>query len=293
MTTETDSLTPQERLARIVREETGGGRRVVRFFVKVTEGELEGFKPNHRMDAAKELVKIGLTEFDDYVVANTSPPKRRAPKSKRNSPNSAELSPEIERAREELARYARELTQDGRTVVTRYAEIMDGLRNDEGFQPHHRIAAGKELLLRGFGPVSAWPEPVVESESQSHAEARSEPVAAPQPQTHPSLVLTPSVSEYLSEAVEAYEESSPIRQALPQDILDIIDSDEPIECPCSIDEDEGREPYCPENEECPYYGIEFPMFSDEDKARIKEQALRGLQMRAELLGYGNSSEEDP
>ena len=27
---------------------------------------------------------------------------------------------------------------------------MDGLRNDEGFKPHHRIAAGRELLRRGF-----------------------------------------------------------------------------------------------------------------------------------------------
>ena len=35
-----------------------------------------------------------------------------------------------------------------------YSEVMDGLRNDEDFKPHHRIAAGKELLLRGFGPVS-------------------------------------------------------------------------------------------------------------------------------------------
>ena len=64
-----DNLTPQEQLARIVREETNGGRRVVRFFMKVADGELdsEGFKPNHRMDAAKELVKIGLTEFEDYI----------------------------------------------------------------------------------------------------------------------------------------------------------------------------------------------------------------------------------
>ena len=27
---------------------------------------------------------------------------------------------------------------------------MDGLRNDEGFKPHHRIAAARELIKRGF-----------------------------------------------------------------------------------------------------------------------------------------------
>ncbi len=290
-----DNLTPQERLARIVAEETNGGRRVVQFFVKVAGGELdhEGFKPNHRMDAAKELVKIGLTEFEDYINAHPSPPKRRATKSG-PAPADSQLSPEIEEAREELAKYARELTNDGRKVVTLYSEVMDGIRNNEGFKPHHRIAAGRELLLRGFGPVSAWPEPVLEPQPQT------EPVSAPvvaetQPQPHPTLVLTPTVSEYLSEAVEAYKRTSPYTELLPQRILDIVDGDEPLDdCPCAIDEDEGREPYCPDKEgECPYYGLKWPEFTEEERERMREWTLRGLRMRAEMSGYGNPSEEDP
>ena len=31
-----------------------------------------------------------------------------------------------------------------------YAEVIDGVRNDEGFKPHHRIAAACELIKRGF-----------------------------------------------------------------------------------------------------------------------------------------------
>lgn len=153
-------ITPQEQLARIVREETNGGRSIVRFFRQVVECERdsEGFQPNHKMDSAKELVKIGLSEFQDYIDANAAPTKRR--KSSKPSPDINEISPEILKAREELAQYARELTLDGRTVIEMYSEVMDGLRNDDGFKPHHRIAAGKELLLRGFGPISAWPEPV-------------------------------------------------------------------------------------------------------------------------------------
>ena len=304
MTTDTDSITPQERLARIVREETGGGRRVVRFFVKVTEGDLdsEGFKPNHKMDAARELVKIGLTEFEDYIVSNTTPLKKRhTPKTRRVSPNTAELSREIEQAREELARYTRELTQDGRTVIARYAEIMDGLRNDEGFQPHHRIAAGKELLLRGFGPVSSWtqPEPAqadpqITDHQPNQTNHSSDPAPQPLREAHPTLALTPTVSEYISEAVEAYEEQSPLRELLPRNILDIIDSDDPIECPCSIDEDEGREPYCPDKEgECPYYGLEWPEFSEEEQIRMREQARRGLRMRAELFDHRIATRGDP
>ena len=306
MTIATDNISPQERLAQIVLEETDGGRKIVRFFRQVVEGELnhEGFQPNHRMDSAKQLVKIGLTEFQDYIDANASPPKRR--KSRRPSSDLDEVSPEILKAREELAQYARELTQDGRSVVKMYSEVMDGLRNDEDFKPHHRIAAGKELLLRGFGPVSAWPEPVAaDSRVTAHQTNQADPRRgsplgnqgsdhAPGPHPHPTLPMTPTVSEYLSEAVEAYEEQSPLRQLLPQDILDIVDSDDPLdECPCAVAEAEGRDIPCTENEECPYYGIEFPEFSEEDKERIKEHALRGLRMRAELLGYANPSEDDP
>ena len=289
----TDNLTPQEQLARVVREETDGGRRVVRFFMQVAEGELdhEGFKPNHRMDSAKELVKVGLTEFEDYIYSHPSPSRRRAPKST-PAPDDAQLSPEIEEAREELAKYARELTDDGRKVVTLYSEVMDGLRNDEGFKPHHRMAAAKELLIRGFGAVSAWPEPVPETQTQTQP---APVVTEPQPQAHPTLALTPTVSEYISEAMEAYERTSPYRELLPQRIMDLVDSDEPLDdCPCAIDEEEGREPYCPDKEgECPYYGIEWPEFSEEDRERMKEWTLRGLRMRAEMFDRAHPSEHDP
>ena len=142
-----DELTPQQRLANIVAEETDGGRTVVRFFVQVAEGELDyqGFKPNHRMDAAKELVKVGLTEFDDYIHANHNVAVRRAPRARRATPD-----PEMEQARQQLAQYARELTNGGRSVIRLYADVMNGLLDDEGFKPHHRIAAGRELLKRGF-----------------------------------------------------------------------------------------------------------------------------------------------
>ena len=161
-----DNLTPRERLARIVAEETGDGRRIVRFLVQVTEGDLhdEGFNPCHRMDSAKELVKIGLTEFEDYVRANSTPPKPRA---RRTSRPDTDLSPEIAEAREQLAMYARELTRDGRTVIRMYAEVMEGVRNDEGFKPHHRIAAARELLKRGFDESYTPPAPEVRPETDS------------------------------------------------------------------------------------------------------------------------------
>ena len=140
-----DHLTPQQRLAKIVAEETDDGRTVVRFFVQVADGELdhEGFKPNHRMDAAKELVKVGLTEFEDYIRANHAVALRRAPRARRETPD-----PEMEQARQELAQYARELTDGGRTVIRLY-DVMNDSWMTKASSPI-RIAAARELLKRGF-----------------------------------------------------------------------------------------------------------------------------------------------
>ena len=277
MTSSNHNLTPRERLASIVAEETNGGRRVVRFFVSVTEGKLEEFKPNHRMDAAKELVKIGLAEFEDYIAANPSPPKRR--KSRRKA---QDISPEVEQAREELAQYARELTDDGRTVIKLYSEIMDGFRNDERFKPHHRIAAGRELLLRGFGPVSAWtqPEPAAERQSQSE----------PQIVVQCDHSLPEPLMDYLEEAVRAYEGPNPITEKMSPELREIIESDEPLDCQCADDYGDS----CPDNDDCPYFHLEFPEYTEEERQRQREWSRRALRKRAEWLNAMRSHpERDP
>ena len=50
-----------------MREETDDGRDAVRFLVDVMQGSLEGFKPHHRLAAARELLHRGFddTEPDD------------------------------------------------------------------------------------------------------------------------------------------------------------------------------------------------------------------------------------
>ena len=47
---------PDQQLADIVRQETSNGRDAVRFLVDVMQGKLPGFKPRHRLYAAKELL---------------------------------------------------------------------------------------------------------------------------------------------------------------------------------------------------------------------------------------------
>ena len=54
----------QRRLTQLVREETGDGKAIVDFMVGVMHGAITGFKPYHRLEAAKELAS--------YVTPNDS-----------------------------------------------------------------------------------------------------------------------------------------------------------------------------------------------------------------------------
>ena len=275
MTSSNHNLTPRERLAEIVAEETNGGRRVVKFFVSVAEGDLEEFKPNHRMDAAKELVKIGLEEFEDYIEANRSTPRRHARKAKSPADAGAEVSPELMAARSELAQYAREITDGGRKTVRFYSDVMDGLKADEGFKPHHRIAAAQKLITIGFGPdVELQPAtgyaPVVEA--RNAASGRLDPDSPPWTMYHPPLP-------------EQEQTSDVFRELLSPELMAAVESDDPIECPC-MDEDLDDEEYevCVGKEGgCPRADLEFPEFSEDDSRRIRESVMRGLDRRMEIM----------
>ena len=70
-------------LAKIVRQETDDGRVAVRFLVDVMRGGLPGFKPHHRLAAARELLRRGFDDTladdnadpsDDDAAAPTDPP---------------------------------------------------------------------------------------------------------------------------------------------------------------------------------------------------------------------------
>ena len=47
-------------LARIIREETQDGKTAVCFLIDVMEGTIPNFKPHHRINAAKELLRLGF-----------------------------------------------------------------------------------------------------------------------------------------------------------------------------------------------------------------------------------------
>ena len=133
-----------QKLQEIVRQETGDGRLIVRFLVSAMQGGLEGSKPCHRLNAARQLLDLGFTDAQAFIDSNTRPaPHRRtrqAPSPKRS------LSPA-------LSKIVREETDDGRDAVRFLVEVMQG--SLEGFKPHHRLAAARELLRRGFDDTLA------------------------------------------------------------------------------------------------------------------------------------------
>ena len=129
----------------IVRHETDDGRLIVRFFVSTMQGQLQDAKPSHRIAAARQLVKLGFTEAQDFIDESAPAPKRRG---------RAQHSPPADRKLASgLAKIVRQETDDGRVAVRFLVDVMRG--GLPGFKPHHRLAAARELLRRGFDDTPA------------------------------------------------------------------------------------------------------------------------------------------
>ena len=137
-------------LPTIIRDRTNDGITVVDFLIEVMQDERDGFKICHRLDAAKLLTKYGCAckspvaerdEAIDFILDNPPEPSRRRVGS------GASNESEFDTA---LAKVIRESTDDGRSVCRFLINVMEG-EELKAFKPHHRIAAARELLSRGFG----------------------------------------------------------------------------------------------------------------------------------------------
>ena len=129
----------------IVRHETDDGRLIVRFFVSTMQGQLQDAKPSHRVAAARQLVKLGFTQAQDFIDESASAPKRR--RRVQHSP------PADRKLASGLAEIVRQETDDGRVAIRFLVDVMQG--GLPGFKPHHRLAAARELLRRGFDDTPA------------------------------------------------------------------------------------------------------------------------------------------
>ena len=145
---------------------TKDGYDIAIFLADTMRGETPGVKVNHRMEAAKHLIRYGFTD----AQCDNIPPLRQE---ESESPAQSPLSPG-ERARVrgteiakpavthldilnyEIAHLIRHETAEGHTIVNFLVDIMTG--RDRPFtpkkfciKPADRMAAARELLRRGFG----------------------------------------------------------------------------------------------------------------------------------------------
>ncbi len=166
MDTEAHTISP---IQRIVREETHDGRLIVRFLVAAMQDQIRDAKPYHRLDAARQLIKLGFEEALQPLPQSAGegrdgvPPSaaQRALKPLTQSGGACPESLEGEGRdgvptdtldttglNPDLARFIRAETDGGRQAIRFLIDVMLGFM--PGFGPHHRIDAAKELLRRGF-----------------------------------------------------------------------------------------------------------------------------------------------
>ena len=125
-------------LADIIREETDDGRLIVRFLIDVMQGKVDDSKPCHRLDAARQLLNLGFDGAQTVIQSASQSTSVRAPSS----------TPSKSRFDQGIADIIKLETSDGKDAVRFLVDVMQG--NLQDFKPHHRLAAAKELLRRGF-----------------------------------------------------------------------------------------------------------------------------------------------
>ena len=175
-------------LSHIIKLRTDNGRSIIDFLVAVMNDRYEDFRICHRLQAARLLTTYGNEDAPNFIADNTPdrPDRHKTPGSTHRTKFDTEL-----------ARVIREDTDDGRSIARFLVNVMEGeLRT---FKPHHRMAAARELLDRGFGKsahaeLHAHPEPVEGPEPASAV--RPEPVEG-HPLTPQSSPLTPKTADLL------------------------------------------------------------------------------------------------
>ncbi len=161
MSSETQSLSP---IQSIVREETKDGRLIVRFLVAAMQAEIRDAKPHHRLDAARQLIKLGFDEAKEFAsLPAMSTQRAEKQKPEADTIDTANLNPD-------LALFIRAETDGGRRAVRFLVDVMLGFM--PGFGPHHRIDAAKELLRRGFDEapddLPLFPQPSGVDRNEGH-----------------------------------------------------------------------------------------------------------------------------
>ena len=147
-------------LAQLVQSNTQDGHTIIDFLIDVMHGRLNHFKPCHRLSAARMLIIYGHQDADDFITDNSPADPFTRPATRR-SLRIAGVNPE-------LARLVKSQTDGGRTIIDFIVAVMEGRVREA--RPHHRMAAARDLLERGFGklPHRRLPTPPKPFRSPTH-----------------------------------------------------------------------------------------------------------------------------
>ena len=143
---------------------TKGGYDIATFLADTMRGETLGVKVNHRLEAAKHLVRYGFPDaqpdlLDRHSREDMNPERNVESPVQRTRVRGKETAKPItylDILNYEIAHLIRSETAEGHTIVNFLVDIMTG--RDRPFtpkklriKPADRMAAARELLRRGFG----------------------------------------------------------------------------------------------------------------------------------------------
>ena len=130
-------------LAQLVQSNTNHGHTIIDFLIDVMQGRLNHFKPCHRLSAARMLIIYGHQDASDFISDNSPADPFTRPATRR--------SLKIAGVNPKLARLIKSQTDGGRTIIDFIVAVMEGRIREA--RPHHRMAAARDLLERGFGKL--------------------------------------------------------------------------------------------------------------------------------------------
>ena len=143
--TTTESTPPT--LAEIVREMTDDGRLIVEFLFDMVQGKMEGATYWHRLEAARQLGKLGVSLPQAVTKAAASPDKpRKQPAASTRTTPAGKIN--------ELAEFVKLETDNGREALSFLVDVMRDRVADAKLC--HRISAAKELLRHCTGKAPVY-----------------------------------------------------------------------------------------------------------------------------------------
>ena len=163
-------------------DRTREGDTIAAFLVSTMQGETQGVKVNHRLEAAKHLIRYGFTDADCETTsarlsrAGGNPEGQGDDETPVQSPLAygerarvrgneiANPVTHLDILNYQIAHLIRHETAEGHTIVNFLVDIMTG--RDRPFtpkkfriKPADRMAAARELLRRGFGDLGSRRKP--------------------------------------------------------------------------------------------------------------------------------------